>query len=497
MADRLSTKVENGTTTTYSYDTTNQLTQDGANDLSYDGNGNWTMAGYATGAGNRTSTDGVWTYTYDAEGNVTKKSKGATSDTWTYDYDNNNQMTGATFSATDGGTVTQRTTYSYDAFANRIQNQGWDGATTTTQRYGLDGWDTARPPAIGDENFNAWADLNGSNILTDRRMFGTEFGAPVATETSAGAVSWDTTDLQGSVRLVLDNSGTITTTLAYDAFGKVVSGSPPDRYTYATMQRDSITGLYSTANGQRDDNPETGSWQQSDPTGFRAGDPNLRRYVGNDPTNFVDPNGYDGRAVNRYPGNDLLYRGGPIGYDDLVYRGEPSSIQLLRERSGQQTLLFRPDQMTGPATQGNLLFRPGQFQGNAFVNVSNPQQWNWHHVIPADLFREFNLQSNPNLQWNGFYLHQEDHLEPKGVHAKNGMPIDQYTKDVRSRLIQMQREGKLTRADLAKLVEDIKAGKGEFAKAKLWQQELDWGELFRSWVLPRCFRRSHGTIILP
>lgn len=36
---------------------------------------------YATGAGNRMSNDGVWTYTYDAPGNLTKKSKGTTSDT--------------------------------------------------------------------------------------------------------------------------------------------------------------------------------------------------------------------------------------------------------------------------------------------------------------------------------------------------------------------------------------------------------------------------------
>jgi hypothetical protein len=34
------------------------------------------MAGYSTGTDNRVSTDGTWTYTYDADGEVTKKSKG-------------------------------------------------------------------------------------------------------------------------------------------------------------------------------------------------------------------------------------------------------------------------------------------------------------------------------------------------------------------------------------------------------------------------------------
>ena len=50
------------------------------------------MAGYSTDAGNRMTNDGTWTYTYDAVGNVTKKSKGASSDTWVYTYDNRNQM---------------------------------------------------------------------------------------------------------------------------------------------------------------------------------------------------------------------------------------------------------------------------------------------------------------------------------------------------------------------------------------------------------------------
>jgi RHS repeat-associated protein len=34
--------------------------------------------------------------------------------------------------------------------------------------------------------------------------------------------------------------------------------------------------------------PTTGTWIQEDPIGFEAGDPNLRRYAGNDPTNRTD-----------------------------------------------------------------------------------------------------------------------------------------------------------------------------------------------------------------
>jgi hypothetical protein len=38
---------------------------------SYDANGNRTMTGYQTGSGNQVTTDGLWSYTYDAEGNQT------------------------------------------------------------------------------------------------------------------------------------------------------------------------------------------------------------------------------------------------------------------------------------------------------------------------------------------------------------------------------------------------------------------------------------------
>src|SRR5262249_42521997 len=62
-----------GTTTysgtrSYSYDATDQLTNDGTTTYAYDANGNRTMAGYQTGTANRMTNDGVFTYSYDDEG---------------------------------------------------------------------------------------------------------------------------------------------------------------------------------------------------------------------------------------------------------------------------------------------------------------------------------------------------------------------------------------------------------------------------------------------
>ena len=60
--------------------------------FSYDANGNRTDPGYVTGSNNQLTNDGVWTYTYDAEGNLRKKSKGASAETWTYAYHNENHL---------------------------------------------------------------------------------------------------------------------------------------------------------------------------------------------------------------------------------------------------------------------------------------------------------------------------------------------------------------------------------------------------------------------
>src|SRR5262249_21368096 len=115
LADRITAQIVDGTTTSYSYDATNQLTADGANSYGYRN-----TTGYSTGAGNRTTADGMWTYTYDDEGNLTKKSKGASSETWTYGYDERNELVWAEQRATDGGTLQQRVEYAYDALGRRV-----------------------------------------------------------------------------------------------------------------------------------------------------------------------------------------------------------------------------------------------------------------------------------------------------------------------------------------------------------------------------------------
>jgi hypothetical protein len=76
-------------------------------------NGNRNYGSYQTGAANQLTNDGTWTYTFDSEGNVIKKSKGASAETWYFGYDNQNHMTSAKQEATDGGTLLMQATYLY------------------------------------------------------------------------------------------------------------------------------------------------------------------------------------------------------------------------------------------------------------------------------------------------------------------------------------------------------------------------------------------------
>ncbi|WP_439625042.1 RHS repeat-associated core domain-containing protein [Gemmata sp.] len=290
-ADRVTVRTDNGVPTAYAYDKASQLTGDGTTAHAYDGSGNRTSPGYATAAGNRTTTDGTWTYTHDAEGNVVGKVNGSTGEAWAYAYDHRNQMTGAERRGTAGGPVDLRVEYAYDAYGNRIARTIDLGGTVTERHFAVDGWDPAKPKPVGTENFDTWADLDGSGALVARRVFGPAVNEIEAREDGAGAVSWYVGDRQGSVRHVLDNSGGLVASSAFDAFGNLASGSVTDRYAFQGMEYDAALDLYH-ARGRAYD-PALGRFTSEDPKGFAAGDDNLYRFVKNSPTNATDPSGME------------------------------------------------------------------------------------------------------------------------------------------------------------------------------------------------------------
>ena len=103
-ASELTSESNGDGTYDYTYDATGQLTDVDASggtcgdtgcdeSFSYDVNGNRTMTGYTTDTGNRLTSDGIYDYSYDDNGNLILKSKISNGDTWEYSWDFRNRLT--------------------------------------------------------------------------------------------------------------------------------------------------------------------------------------------------------------------------------------------------------------------------------------------------------------------------------------------------------------------------------------------------------------------
>ncbi len=267
-------------TTNYAYDASGQLIAAGSTTYSYDANGNRTSPGYKIGPDNQVLSDGTWNYTYDADGNRISETDPSTGITWNYTYDDANRLTSATeFNAAQHQIYKE--TFDYDVFGNQIEQSIWSAATTTpsVERYAFNGT-------------QIWAAFDGNNNLTTRYLNGQDTAAPLARESADGTVGWYLTDRLGSVRDIVDNSGTILDHIDYDAYGNVVSQTNPaegDQFQYAGMQFISVVGIY--YDHARDYDPGTGTWTSQDPMGFDSGVTNTYTYVGNRPTQTTDPSG--------------------------------------------------------------------------------------------------------------------------------------------------------------------------------------------------------------
>ena len=143
------------------------------------------------------------------------------------------------------------------------------------------------------------------------------------------------TDANANVTAITNNAGAVQERYVYSPFGQVTyyncssgswvlaaSSANKNTILFAGMSLDPTTGLY--YDHARWHNPATGAFLTRDPMGFSAGDPNLYRYCGNNPTSETDPSGLLGISVNNagtvpgtlpngyypYPGYYVNFQGG-------------------------------------------------------------------------------------------------------------------------------------------------------------------------------------------
>jgi RHS repeat-associated protein len=325
LASRITSETLNsGTPTSYTYDVINELTNDSLVTYSYDLNGNRTMTGYTTSLANEMLTDPTWTYYYDKNGNMVGQLTGGNTGTMGYyGYDNRNRLLSA-LQAKSSGPLMQAT-YVYDAMGFRLEKDVWTpGSGTATTRSTYDG------PQV-------WADLSVTNTLQTRYVLGDRVSELLAWITSGGAASWPLVDRLRSVRNVMSNTGVLLDTITYDGFGQTKVESNPSvggNYKAFGYRSDSETGWLCT--WWRYYDAVIGRWLQMDPMEFGAGDVNLFRYVGNNPTNATDPSGLWKISRNKNnefatatteKGDTIAGLGNTIGLDPLRYSSWLSFIQ--------------------------------------------------------------------------------------------------------------------------------------------------------------------------
>ncbi|UUO05343.1 hypothetical protein M4951_18415 [Blastopirellula sp. J2-11] len=279
----------------YSYDDTDQLTGADRSGTSadesytYDENGNRIDGSKVIGAGNQILSDGTYNYTYDDEGNITRKTNIADGSYTVYEWDFRNRLASVTnYDVSD--VKLQKVAYGYDAFNNLISRDLDSNGDGTVDQSGYFIYD----------NGQILLQIDDAGDVDQRLLWGSGVDQILADENAAGDVLWALTDQQNTIRdwveydAIADDTSVVNH-IAYNAYGEFTSQSNSSLDTldlyYTSRFFDEATGLQYNTNRWYD--AELGRWISQDPIGFAAGDENLYRYVGNIPTNATDPSGLE------------------------------------------------------------------------------------------------------------------------------------------------------------------------------------------------------------
>ena len=161
------------------------------------------------------------------------------------------------------------------------------------------------------------AEYNGSGTLLRKYIYGPGLDEPIIMivpgETSE-TVYYYHADSQGTIIGLTNDSGAWVEKYAYTLYGKPAAASTiGNPYMYTGRRLDAETGLYYYRARYYD--PHLRRFIETDPIGY-AGGMNLYAYVGNSPTNFIDPYGL---FRNHYKDINIDRSGGKIYYKGNLY----------------------------------------------------------------------------------------------------------------------------------------------------------------------------------
>jgi RHS repeat-associated protein len=288
------------------------------------------------------------TYSYDADGGIT--SKGGSLPLTNLP----NAATGNTFNADNAMTGFNGQTLTYDANGNLLN----DGTNTYTWD-ARDHLNTISGPTPASFVYDALGrraskTINGATTqyLYDglnpvQELNGASPPVPIAnlltgldtdeyfTRTDSSGTSNFLSDILGSTMALSNPAGTISTTYAYEPFGKTTAnGTNANPYQFTGRENDG-TGLYFYR--ARYYGPTFQRFVTQDPVGFNGGSLNLYSYAGDDPANQYDPLGLQIRPVTPRPPNWPVPKAPPKcppGYVWVPGEGCVSEAEIERRRKG-------------------------------------------------------------------------------------------------------------------------------------------------------------------
>jgi RHS repeat-associated protein len=201
-------------------------------------------------------------------------------------------------------------------------------------------FEATRPPQVGDDltGWKLYADLNGVGNVVTRYISGAALNQGLAQIITAGGVRWTLADYQGSIKVVTDGTGAVIDLVVYDAWGNITAESNSavgGKFKYAGNEQDSWTGMY--WDRARYFLPSAQIWLEQDPLGLGP-DSNPYRYVGNGPTNGVDPSGRELEIKTGKTTTEVFRAGASKGLADSIIKNfAKAKIEL----SGEEKKLVK------------------------------------------------------------------------------------------------------------------------------------------------------------